>query len=93
MTEEQKLKQKLKKMKERYEQEREKVKAYKQIVKIYGSYMALMLEAMGATKDKPFKMRHSDISKALAEKETYALPTNDGFKMYFEIVKENEKDA
>ena len=81
------LKIKVEKLKERYEEERERVKAYKQIVEIYGAYMAVLLNSLGATKDKPFQMTHVDIAKALETLETRAMPSETGFEMYVESVK------
>ena len=82
-----KLQQKLEKMKARFEEERERVKAYEQIVKIYGAYMAVLLSALGATKDKPFSMKHSDITRGLEELETRAVSNDDGFDLFAEEVK------
>lgn len=89
MTEKEKLQQKLEKMKSRFEGERERVKAYEQIVKIYGAYMAVLLRALKATKEKPFKLTHADISKSLEELETRAIPSEEGFEIYVEE-KENK---
>ena len=85
------LKKKLDKLKERYEEERERVKAYKQIVEIYGAYMAVLLNSLGATKDKPFQMTHVDIAKALETLETRAVPSETGFEMYVEKENKNAK--
>ena len=79
----------LKKLKERFETERERVKAYEQVVQIYAGYMALLLRALGATKDEPFKMTHSEISAAMAGPEVRAIPADDGISVYIEEVKEN----
>ncbi len=84
MTKEEKLKKKLDKMKERFEGERERVKAYEQIVTIYSAYMAVLLQAQGATKDKPFKLTHAEITKAIEKLETRAMPSDEGFDMYVE---------
>lgn len=81
------LKKKLDKMKDRFEEERERVKAYKQIAEIYGAYMAVLLNSLGATRDKPFQMTHVDIAKALETLETRAMPSETGFEMYVDSVK------
>lgn len=89
MTNQEKLQQKLDKMKARYEDERERVRAYEQIVKIYGAYMALLLRALNATKDKPFKLTHTEITEGMNKLETRAVPSEGGFEMYVEE-KENK---
>lgn len=86
MTKEEKLQKKLDKMKSRYEDERERVKAYTQIMQMYSAYMAVLLQALNATKEKPFKLKNGEITKALKGFETRAVPSEDGFDMYVEKI-------
>lgn len=92
MDNQEKLRKRLEKMKARYEDERGRVKAYEQIVKMYSAYMAVLLNALSAVKDKPFKLKHSEITKGLEEFEVRAIPSEAGFDMYVEKKeKENVK--
>ena len=92
ITKEEKLQKKLDKMKSRYEDERERVKAYTQIMQMYGAYMAVMLQALGATKDKPFRLEHTAVTTALENYETRVIPTDGGFDMYVEELKKDKEN-
>ena len=70
---------------EMVEIEREKVAAYEQIANIHSAYIAMLLEKLGATKDNGVLMTGEAVKKALADYETRATPTGDGWKLYYEV--------
>ena len=87
-----KMLKKLEKMKQRYETEREKVKAYEQIIQIHSAYMGILLKALGATEEKPFEYTHEAVTNAMENINAMAIPTENGFKLFY-VEKENDKDV
>ena len=68
--------------------EREKVAGYEQIVKLYGAYVAILLEKLGATQDKPVNISKADATDGMSRIEARAMPSEDGWCLYCEVVKD-----
>ena len=73
---------------EQFEKEKEKVAGYEQIVKLYGAYVAILLEKLGATQDKPVNISKADATDTMSRIEARAMPSEDGWCLYCEVVKD-----
>ena len=73
---------------EQFEKEKEKVAGYEQIVKLYGAYVAILLEKLGATQDKPVNISKADATDAMGRIEARAMLSEDGWGLYCEVVKD-----
>lgn len=73
---------------EQFEKEKEKVAGYEQIVKLYGAYVAILLEKLGATQDKPVNISKADATDGMSRIEARAMPSEDGWCLYCEVVKD-----
>lgn len=73
---------------EQFEKEKEKVAGYEQVVKLYGAYVAILLYKMGATQDKPVNISKADATDAMSRIEARAMPSEDGWCLYCEVVKD-----
>lgn len=69
-------------------EEREKVAGYEQIAKLYGAYIAILLEKLGATQDKPVNISKADATGAMSRIEARAMSSEDGWCLYCEVVKD-----
>lgn len=76
------------KLKQRFEEEREKVAGYAQITQLYSAYISILLEKMGATIEEPINISKTAVPDALKRLEARAVPTEDGWGLYYEVVKE-----
>lgn len=73
---------------EQFEKEKEKVAGYEQVVKLYGAYVAILLEKLGATQDKPVNISKADATDGMSRIEARAMPSEDGWCLYCEVVKD-----
>ena len=77
------------KLKDMLEAEREKVRGYEQIAKVHSAYIAILLNKLGATEDKPITIKASEVTEALEKYEARAMvePKESSWKLYCEVVK------
>ena len=66
--------------------EREKVKGYAEIAKVHSAYIAILLQKLGATKDNMIAITAEEVKEALAKYEARAMPTEEGFSLYCEVI-------
>lgn len=69
-------------------EEREKVAGHEQITKLYSAYIAILLEKMGTTKDAAVDISRTEATEAMSRIEARAIPTDDGWSLYCEVVNE-----
>ena len=69
-------------------EEREKVAGYEQLAKVHSAYISILLNELGATKDKPITITASEVTEALKKYEARAMPAEGGFSLYCEVVEE-----
>lgn len=67
-------------------EEREKVAGYNQIAKVHSAYISILLKRLEATEDKPVTITASEVTEALNKYEARAMPTEDGFNLYCEVI-------
>lgn len=68
--------------------EREKVAGYEQTAKVHSAYISILLNKLGATEDKPITITASEVKEALEKYEARAVPAEDGYGLYCEVVAE-----
>ena len=66
--------------------EREKVAGYEQIAKVHSAYISILLNKLGATKDNPVTITASEVTEALNKYEARAIPAEDGYSLYCEVI-------
>ena len=76
------------KLKQMLETERAKSRGYEELAKIHGAYISILLKALGATKDNRFAITPSEVREALEKYEARALPEDDGYGLYYEVIGE-----
>lgn len=69
------------------EAEREKVAGYEQITKLYSAYISILLERLGATEDNAVNIGKTEAVEAMNRLEARAISTEDGYRLYCEIIK------
>ena len=69
-------------------EERERVEGYKQIIKLYGAYIAILLEKMGTTIDNTVLIEKAEVTGAMSRIEARAKPTDNGWGFYCEVINE-----
>ena len=67
-------------------EERQKVAGYEQIAKIHSAYISILLNKLGATKDNMITITASEVKEALKKYEARAIPSEDGYSLYCEVV-------
>ena len=67
-------------------EEREKVAGYNQIAKVHSAYISILLKRLEATEDKPVTITASEVTEALTKYEARAMPAEDGFNLYCEVI-------
>ena len=65
---------------------REQVAGYEQIAQVHSAYISILLKRLEATEDKPITITASEVTEALNKFEARALPTEEGFNLYCEII-------
>lgn len=65
---------------------REKVAGYEQVAKIHSAYISILLKRLGATKDNMITITASEVTEAMEKVETRAMPTDDGWSLYCEVI-------
>ena len=68
--------------------EREKVKGYKELATVHSAYISILLEKLGATKDSMITIKPSEVTEAIQKYETRVMPAEDGYGLYYEVIKE-----
>lgn len=68
-------------------EEREKVAGYEQIAKVHSAYISILLKRLEATKDNMFTITASEVTEALEKYEARAVPVEDGYSLYCEVIK------
>ena len=68
------------------ESERQKVAGYEQLAKVHSAYISILLNKLGATNDNPITITASEVKEALKKYEARALPSEDGFSLYCEVI-------
>jgi hypothetical protein len=66
--------------------EREKVKGYVEIAKVHSAYIAILLQRLGATKDNMIAITAEEVKEAMSKCEARAMPTEEGFSLYCEVI-------
>lgn len=66
--------------------ERQKVAGYEQLAKVYSAYISILLNKLGATKDNMIAITSAEVTEALKKYEARALPSEDGFSLYCEVI-------
>lgn len=69
-------------------EEREKVAGYEQLAKVHSAYISILLKRLGATKDSMITITASEVTDALKNYEARAMPTEEGYGLYCEVVAE-----
>ncbi len=65
--------------------EREKARGYEQLAEVHGAYIGILLKRLGADKENAVVIRAEDVTDALKNYETRALPGEDGaWSLYWE---------
>ena len=67
-------------------EERQKVKGYEQLAKVHSAYISILLQKLGATKDNMITITSAEVTEALKKYEARALPSEDGFSLYCEVI-------
>ena len=67
-------------------EEREKVAGYEQLAKVHAAYISILLNKLGATKDNMITITSAEVTEALKKYEARALPSEDGFSLYCEVI-------
>lgn len=67
-------------------EERERVAGYNQIAKVHSAYISILLKRLEATEDKPITITASEVTEALNKYEARAMPTEEGFNLYCEVI-------
>lgn len=67
-------------------EEREKVAGYEQIAKVHSAYISILLNKLGATKDNMITITASEVTEALKKYEARAMPTEEGYSLYCEVI-------
>lgn len=75
-------------LKRMVERERQKVKAYERIAKVHSAYISILLNKLGATNDNTITIKTSEVTEAMDKYESRAIPTEDGWQLYCEVIKE-----
>lgn len=65
---------------------REKVAGYEQIAQVHSAYISILLKRLGATKDNMITITASEVTEALKKYEARAMPAEDGFSLYCEVI-------
>lgn len=76
----------VKKLKQMIQDERQKVEGYEQLAKVHSAYISILLNKLGATKDNMITITASEVTEALKKYEARALPSEDGFSLYCEVI-------
>lgn len=66
--------------------ERDKVAGYEQIAKVHSAYIAILLQRLGATKDNMIAITAEEVKEAMSKCEARAMPTEEGFSLYCEVI-------
>lgn len=66
--------------------ERGKVAGYEQIAKMHSAYISILLKRQGATKNNVITITASEVKEALEKYEVRAIPTEDGYSLYCEVI-------
>ena len=66
--------------------ERQKVAGYEQLAKVHSAYISILLQKLGATKDNMITITSAEVTEALKKYEARALPSEDGFSLYCEVI-------
>ena len=69
-------------------EEREKVRGYEEIAKVHSAYISILLKRLGAKEDKPAIITAEEVKEALGKYEARAMPTEDGYGLYCEVIEE-----
>jgi len=67
-------------------EERQKVAGYEQLAKVHSAYISILLQKLGATKDNMITITSAEVTEALKKYEARALPSEDGFSLYCEVI-------
>ena len=67
-------------------EEREKVAGYEQIARVHSAYISILLNKLEATKDNPVAITASEVTEALKKYEARAMPAEDGYSLYCEVI-------
>ena len=65
---------------------REQVAGYEQLAKVHSAYISILLKKLGTTKDNMITITASEVTEALNKYEARAMPTEDGFNLYCEVI-------
>lgn len=65
---------------------REKVAGYEQLAKVHSAYISILLKRLGATEDNMLTITASEVTEALSKYEARAMPAEDGFSLYCEVI-------
>lgn len=65
---------------------REKVAGYEQLAKVHSAYISILLKRLGATEDNMLTITASEVAEALSKYEARAMPAEDGFSLYCEVI-------
>ena len=66
--------------------EKEKVAGYEQIAKVHSAYISILLNKLEAKKDNPVTITASEVTEALKKYEARAMPAEDGYSLYCEVI-------
>lgn len=68
--------------------EKEKVKGCTELSMIHSAYISVLLNKLGATEKNVVNITFADIKDALTKYETKVIPTENGYGLYCEVVKD-----
>ena len=68
-------------------EEKDKRVGYEELARVHSSYISILLNKLGATKDNMITITASEVTEALTRYEARAVPNGDGsYSLYCEVV-------
>lgn len=67
-------------------EEKSKRSGYEELATVHSAYISILLNKLGATKDNVITITASEVKEALEKCEVRAIPTEDGYSLYCEVI-------
>lgn len=70
-------------------EEKHKRSGYEELAAVHSAYITILLKKLGATEDNAINVTTSEVKEALDKYEARAIPTENGYGLYCEVVKDD----